>query len=89
MATPVRPFTYENGFREPSTGTPWIKECRPGEETPSYVVPQPVDPLNSTVHDHPGENVERVWPTLVDCTNSPHGVPEWHKKEKKVDALIS
>ncbi|KAG0128100.1 putative Phenol 2-monooxygenase [Tuber indicum] len=88
MATAVKPVTYENGFREPTSGTPWIKEYQPGEEMPSYVVPPSVDLLSSTVHNHLGENVQRVWPTLADGTNSPHGVPEWYKKEKEVDVLI-
>lgn len=88
MATTLPAFTFANGFKQRIPGTPWVHEYTPGSEPPNYVVPPSVELLTSTRHNALGENVQRVWPTLTDGTNSPHGTPEWFKKEKEVDVLI-
>lgn len=88
MATSLPAFTFENGFKQRTQGTPWVTEYPVSSEIPHYVVPPSVELLTSTRHNILGENVQRVWPTISDGTNSPHGVPEWFKKEKEVDVLI-
>ncbi|KAL7267927.1 hypothetical protein RUND412_009468 [Rhizina undulata] len=87
-ATSIPPITFKNGFKEPSSGTPWIQETQPGDDEPSYVPPPSLELLTSTHHNSLGINVLRTWPTLENGTNNPHGLPEWFKKEKEVDVLI-
>ncbi|KAH7304215.1 FAD binding domain-containing protein [Stachybotrys elegans] len=98
MAHAIPPFTWENGFRQPSTGTPWAwpqEESRSNgcEETvddeTAYVSPPSVELVTSTAHNHLGINVIRNWPTMYDGTNSPHGLPEWWEPKEEVDVLIS
>ncbi|KAI1495528.1 FAD binding domain-containing protein [Biscogniauxia marginata] len=91
MARAVLPSTWENGFKAPTTGTPWVWENE-DEETKgdpnAYISPPSKDLITSSVHNTLGISVLRTWPTLYDGTNNPHGVPPWWKPAKEVDVLI-
>ncbi|KAI8630831.1 FAD binding domain-containing protein [Xylariaceae sp. FL1651] len=85
MAKAVPPSTFENGFRQPSEGTPWKWE----DDDPEGHVNLPSKELvSSTIHNDLGINVIRTWPTMYDGTNNPHGIPSWWKPSEKVDVLI-
>lgn len=88
MAKSVSAYTWERGFREPSSGTPWQHEPEPDADDDAYVTPPSKEFVTSTVHNHLGINLLRSWPTLYDGTNSPHGIPEWWKPASEVDVLI-
>ncbi len=95
MAKSVQPFTWKNGFRQPSSGAPWSTERLHGDsdgddayEQSHYVNPPSVEILTSTVHNSLGLNVLRMWPTIYDGTNSPHGIPSWWQPSNEVDVLI-
>ncbi|KAJ5478338.1 hypothetical protein N7530_003847 [Penicillium desertorum] len=92
MAHSILPNTHENGFRQPAKDPHWILP-EGTEETgdttgPQYEVPPSDEIVTSTRHNDLGFNVLRVWPTLHDGTQSPHGVPAWWKPQDKVDVLI-
>lgn len=92
MAKSVLPATWENGFKEPGKGAPWVVETSVPEsledEEPHYTTPPSADILTSGVHNELGLNVLRTWPTIYDGTNTPHGLPDWWKPSSKVDVLI-
>ncbi|XXH03673.1 hypothetical protein Hte_010078 [Hypoxylon texense] len=91
MAFAIRPSTFENGFKQPATGEPWVwnnGEDEAGDPN-SYVTPPSKEIVTSDAHNNLGVNVIRTWPTLYDGTNSPHGIPSWWKPAEKVDVLIS
>ncbi|KAI1486884.1 FAD binding domain-containing protein [Biscogniauxia mediterranea] len=91
MARALPPSTWENGFKAPSTGTPWVWENEDPEtknDPEAYVTPPSKDLITSSVHNSLGISVIRTWPTLYDGTNNPHGIPSWWKPSKEVDVLI-
>lgn len=91
MAFAIRPSTFENGFKQPATGEPWVWNDGEDEadDPNSYVTPPSKEIVTSDAHNNLGVNVIRSWPTLYDGTNSPHGIPSWWKPAEKVDVLIS
>lgn len=92
MAFAIPPSTWENGFKQPTTGRPWVWDHTEDEgidDPNSYVTPPSKEIVTSEVHNDLGVNVIRTWPTLYDGTNSPHGAPSWWKPAEKVDVLIS
>ncbi|KAJ2985296.1 hypothetical protein NUW58_g4738 [Xylaria curta] len=93
MAFAVPPSTWENGFRQPATGRPWVfhytREDGTDDDPNVYVTPPSKEIVASDAHNDFGINVIRTWPTLYDGTNSPHGVPAWWKPAEQVDVLIS
>lgn len=88
MAKSVSPYTWERGFKEPSTGTPWQWEPEAGSENDTYITPPSKEIVTSTVHNDLGTNLLRSWPTIYDGTNSPHGCPDWWTPAAEVDVLI-
>jgi hypothetical protein len=90
MAKSVEPFTWEKGFQEPSTGTPWVYECASDDDDDDdgYTVAPSVEVVTSEAHNELGINVLRTWPTIYDGTNNPHGVPEWWSPASEVDVVI-
>ncbi len=92
MAKSVEAFTWKNGFRQPSSGTPWAFEQHNGngdaDEKLHLSYHPSHDVLTSTVHNSLGLNTLRTWPSIYDGTNSPHGLPSWWKPKKEVDVLI-
>ena len=83
MAKSVSSFTWQRGFREPSSIPHWeVENDETGTQPPSKEV------VTSSRHNELGINVLRTWPTLYDGTNNPHGVPEWWKPKQDVDVLI-
>ncbi|KAI1372050.1 FAD binding domain-containing protein [Hypoxylon crocopeplum] len=92
MAFAVPPSTWENGFKQPATGRPWVWDQSGDDEIDddpnSYVTPPSTEIVTSDAHNDLGINVVRTWPTLYDGTNSPHGIPSWWKPDEKVDVLI-
>ncbi|RYP27077.1 hypothetical protein DL768_011346 [Monosporascus sp. mg162] len=92
MAFAVPPSSWENGFREPSSGTPWAQSCDElaeiADDPDAYVPPPSKEIVTSPAHNEHGINVIRTWPTLYDGTNNPHGVPSWWKPANEVDVLI-
>ncbi|ROT35240.1 FAD/NAD(P)-binding domain-containing protein [Sodiomyces alkalinus F11] len=90
MATKLPGYTWENGFRQPSSdATPWVwPQGQEMTDADDYVTPPDVELVSSPSHNSLGINVVRNWPTLYDGTNSPHGVPSWWAPEKAVDVLI-
>ncbi|GAP82679.2 putative FAD binding domain-containing protein [Rosellinia necatrix] len=93
MAFAVPPSTWENGFKQPAKGRPWVFDYTQGDEVDAdpnaYVTPPSQEIVTSDLHNDMGINVIRTWPTLYDGTNSPHGVPAWWKPTEQVDVLIS
>jgi phenol 2-monooxygenase (NADPH) len=92
MAKAVEPATWENGFKAPSTGTPWVwppsGQTVADEDPDAYVSIPSKDLVTSTAHNDLGVSLQRTWPTLYDGTNSPHGTPDWWVPKKEVDVLI-
>ncbi|KAL6711558.1 hypothetical protein ACN47E_004492 [Coniothyrium glycines] len=88
MAKSISPSTWERGFKEPTSGTPWLWEPDVDAENDTYITPPSKELLTSTVHNDLGINVLRTWPTIYDGTNSPHGKPDWWKPATEVDVLI-
>ena len=98
MAFAVPPSTWENGFKQPSTGTPWVWNHSESEnedghsesahDERAYVTPPSKELVTSPAHNQLGINVVRTWPTLYDGTNNPHGLPNWWKPSQEVDVLI-
>lgn len=88
MAKSISPFTWERGFREPSSGMPWQWEPASDAENDAYITPPSKELLTSTAHNSLGINVLRTWPTIFDGTNNPHGMPQWWNPESEVDVLI-
>lgn len=93
MASAIPPSTWENGFKQPTTGQPWVvdqaQEDGVVNDPDAYVTPPSKEVVTSDAHNDIGINVIRTWPSLYDGTNSPHGVPDWWKPSDKVDVLIS
>lgn len=93
MAFAVPASTWENGFKQPATGRPWVfdstQEDGVNQDPDAYVTPPSKEIVTSDAHNDIGINVIRTWPTLYDGTNSPHGLPSWWKPSKQVDVLIS
>ncbi|KAI1324238.1 FAD binding domain-containing protein [Xylariaceae sp. FL0255] len=94
MAFAVPPSTWENGFKQPSTGQPWLtsntkQNGDPEDDPTAYVTPPSKEIVTSDAHNDLGINVIRTWPTLYDGTNNPHGIPNWWKPQEQVDVLIS
>ncbi|KAF2280131.1 FAD binding domain-containing protein [Westerdykella ornata] len=87
MAKSVPPYTWERGFREPTSQPQWLEEPA-SSESDCYVPPPAEELVTSTVHNDLGINVLRTWPTMYDGTNSPHGTPEWWNPPSEVDVLI-
>ncbi|KAL2052330.1 hypothetical protein ABVK25_007489 [Lepraria finkii] len=92
MAKSVLPSTWENGFKEPGKGAPWVAESSVAneaeDEEPHYTTPPSSEILTSEVHNELGLNVLRTWPTIYDGTNTPHDLPEWWAPSSEVDVLI-
>ncbi|KAH7036699.1 FAD binding domain-containing protein [Macrophomina phaseolina] len=88
MAKSTAAYTWERGFKEASSGTPWQWDPEPDAEPDAYVSPPSKELVTSTAHNHLGINVLRTWPTLYDGTNSPHGIPDWWNPASEVDVLI-
>jgi hypothetical protein len=92
MAKSPLPFTWKNGFRQPSSKHHWessiLNEKDHDPDQADYVTPPSLDLLTSTVHNSLGLNILRTWPTLYNGTNSPHGLPSWWKPSSEVDVLI-
>lgn len=88
MAKSVQAYTWENGFAELSTGSPWGRECSADDEEGVFVTPPAREIVTSDGHNDHGINVLRTWPTLYDGTNDPHGVPDWFKPSNEVDVII-
>ena len=91
MARSLKPFTWQNGFKEPLANAPWETDDKHVNERlqkSNYDVPPSKEQLTSTVHNSLGLNVMRTWPTLYDGTNAPHGVHSWWKPSSEVDVLI-
>ncbi|KAI1111371.1 FAD binding domain-containing protein [Nemania sp. NC0429] len=92
MAFAVPASTWENGFRQPATGHPWVfdnGEDGVNDDPDAYVTPPSKEIVTSDAHNDLGINVIRTWPSLYDGTNSPHGPPSWWKPSEQVDVLIS
>ncbi|KAI0409180.1 FAD binding domain-containing protein [Xylaria palmicola] len=93
MAFAVPPGTWENGFKQPATGRPWVFNYSPDDDVDDdpdvYVTPPSKEIVSSDLHNELGINVIRTWPTIYDGTNSPHGIPTWWKPAEQVDVLIS
>ncbi|KAI1335919.1 FAD binding domain-containing protein [Xylariaceae sp. FL0016] len=92
MAKAVAPSTWENGFKAPTTGTPWVwpthdQNVDTGDAN-EYISLPSKDVVTSSEHNSHGINIMRTWPTLYDGTNSPHGPPSWWKPSSEVDVLI-
>ncbi|KAI5926689.1 FAD binding domain-containing protein [Camillea tinctor] len=92
MATSILPYTWENGFKQPSTGQPWVWTPAEGahirDDPESYITPPSREEVTSEAHNDMGINVIRVWPSLHNGTNSPHGLPSWWNPAEKIDVLI-
>ncbi|KAI9886115.1 MAG: Mitochondrial fission protein [Watsoniomyces obsoletus] len=91
MAKSVAPFTWVNGFRQPSSERSWESEDRyqtESDEAAHYTLPPSLEPLTTNVYNSMGLNVLRTWPTLYDGTNSPNALPKWWKPSEEVDVLI-
>lgn len=88
MAKSVSPYTWERGFKETSSGTPWQWNPEVDVENDAYVTPPSKEFVTSTVHNDLGINLLRTWPTLYDGTNSPQGIPQWWNPASEVDVLI-
>lgn len=88
MAKAVSPHTWQRGFREPTSGTPWQWGPDENDGPEQYVTPPSKEVVSSPVHNDLGINVQRTWPTLYDGTNNPHGIPDWWKPASEVDVLI-
>ncbi|KAF4543313.1 Monooxygenase FAD-binding protein [Lasiodiplodia theobromae] len=88
MAKAVSPHTWQRGFREPASGTPWQWGPDENDGPEQYVTPPSKEVVSSPVHNDLGINVQRTWPTLYDGTNNPHGIPDWWKPASEVDVLI-
>lgn len=93
MAKSIQPSTWERGFQQPASGTPWAVESdeEKGEEledTDKYICAPSREVVTSSAHNDFGINVMRTWPTLHDGTNNPHGLPPWWNPASEVDVLI-
>lgn len=92
MAKSVLPSTWENGFKEPGKGAPWVAESSVANEAEDeelhYTTPPSSEILTSEVHNELGLNVLRTWPTIYDGTNTPHDLPEWWAPSSEVDVLV-
>jgi len=88
MAKSISPFTWERGFKEPSSGMPWQWEPASDAENDAYITPPSKELPTSTAHNSLGINVLRTWPTIFDGTNNPHGIPPWWSPKSEVDVLI-
>ncbi|KAI3327548.1 FAD binding domain-containing protein [Xylariaceae sp. AK1471] len=86
MAKAVASSTWENGFRQPTDGSPWRWED--GDDVDGYVTAPSTELATSTVHNDLGISVIRTWPTMYNGTNNPHGIPSWWTPSEKVDVLI-
>ncbi|KAI0465611.1 FAD binding domain-containing protein [Xylaria cf. heliscus] len=92
MAFAIPPSTWENGFKQPATGKPWVldhtQEDDFDDDPHVYVMPPSKEVVTSDVHNDLGINVIRTWPSIYDGTNSPHGIPTWWAPSEQVDVLI-
>lgn len=88
MAKSVEPFTWVNGFQEPSSGAPWHYQHGEDDGDDCYVTPPFKEVVTAERHNQLGINVLRTWPTIYDGTNNPHGLQEWWKPLGEVDVLI-
>ncbi|KAI1746117.1 FAD binding domain-containing protein [Xylaria scruposa] len=89
MAFAIPPSTWENGFKQPATGRPWVLDhAQEDGDDDVYVMPPSKEVVTSDVHNDLGINVIRTWPSIYDGTNSPHGVPTWWAPSEQVDVLI-
>ncbi|KAI1132515.1 FAD binding domain-containing protein [Nemania abortiva] len=93
MAFAIPPSTFENGFKQPSTGRPWeFDHTQEGgfddDDSLVYATPPSKEIVTSDMHNDLGVNVIRTWPTIYDGTNNPHGVPSWWAPSEQVDVLI-
>ena len=90
MAKAIPPYTFENGFKQPSIENPWLFGLanNDNDDIRAYVPPPSKELVTSSVHNSLGINIARAWPTLYDGTNSPHGVPSQWKPLATVDVLI-
>jgi phenol 2-monooxygenase len=93
MAFAIPPSTWQNGFKQPATGQPWVfdytEEDGVDDDPNAYVMPPSQEIVTSDVHNDLGINVIRTWPTIYNGTNSPHGIPSWWQPSELVDVLIS
>ncbi|KAH8168198.1 hypothetical protein CIB48_g18 [Xylaria polymorpha] len=92
MAFAVPPSTWENGFKQPAKGQPWVfdytQEDDSDDDPHVYVTPPSKEVVTSDVHNELGISVIRTWPSIYDGTNSPHGIPTWWTPSEQVDVLI-
>ena len=91
MARSLPPYTWKNGFAEPTEMATWANDAHyvteDGEKS-HYVRPPAEELVSSTVHNGLGRNVIRTWPTLYNGTESPHCPPISWKPSNEVDVLI-
>ncbi|KAI0437522.1 FAD binding domain-containing protein [Xylaria telfairii] len=92
MAFAVPPSTWENGFKQPAKGQPWVFDYTQEDDSDNdphvYVMPPSKEVVTSDVHNELGISVIRTWPSIYDGTNSPHGIPTWWAPSDQVDVLI-
>lgn len=88
MAKAIQPSTYQNGYYEPIADQNRMFSGTKPQNEGHYEIPPSAEVLTSVAHNDLGLNVQRLWPTLDDGTNSPHPLPKWWKPLSKVDVLI-
>ncbi|KUI69011.1 Phenol 2-monooxygenase [Cytospora mali] len=87
MAKSIQPSTWERGFKELASGTPWAPEGDEEEgddDNERYICAPSREVITSAVHNNFGINVMRTWPTLHDGTNNPHGLPAWWNPSNEI-----
>lgn len=91
MAKAIPPYTFQNGFKQPSSEPPWLfalDDTADNEDPEEYTPPPSKELVTSSLQNSVGINITRHWPTLYDGTNNPHGLPSGWKPSKEVDVLI-
>lgn len=91
MAFSLQPYSWANGFRAPAERFAWQAHADDDDDDvreDDFVVPPHAEELTSTVHNSVGLNYIRTWPTLLNGTKNPHGLPPWWRKQEEVDVLI-
>ncbi|KAL8694803.1 MAG: hypothetical protein Q9224_003502 [Gallowayella concinna] len=99
MAKAIEPSTYRNGYHElvdnnkKNGGLGYLAEKEKNYDEKwnvegHYQRPPSAEVLSSSAHNDFGLNIQRVWPTLHDGTNSPHPLPKWWNPQPKTDVLI-
>ena len=91
MALALHPYTWQNGYAQLAETATWAGGSYHVDEKGErahYSTPSSKEQLSSTVPNDLGINVLRMWPTLFNGTESPHGLPTWWKASPEVDVLI-